>query len=390
MISLDAVSSDDLAFLMEQPNFAKLRERSTLVRDVNSVFVSNTYPAHTSIITGVHPDKHGIIENVFLRLDYENEIWRYNSKLIKVPTLYQKAAGMGMKVCSILYPVTGGADIKYNFPEIPGTMSAAKRMCRMVGQGSKGFVISTLLRNIKNKGTKQPELDETTTQRACEILSGPKPELLMLHLIDTDDQKHRYGPDSEQAKESLRRHDRRIGRIIESLHDAGTYEETGIIIFSDHGCLPVHTAVNPNEFLERKGLIRDAYFHLAGGSAFLKLYNPEKEEEVLSVFEELIDEPYVRRGLTNSEMEISGMEAEYIAGIGAMEGYCFGKEHLGQHGYTLDRAGYFPFYMAAGQGIEEGGILSGGCIVDICPLAADMLGIPGWEMEGRNQLRGKS
>lgn len=396
LLSLDAVSSDDLEILQGLPNFALLCKRGTLVKDVSSVLVSNTYPAHTSIITGVHPNKHGIIENVFLSPLREHPKWRYHVQNVKAPTLYDKAVEQGMKVCSILYPVTGGAKIPLHIPEIAGHMPLLKRIHLMLTTGSAGFLLSSLRRFGKQfSGMNEPALDNFTTSIAVDALIRHKPELLMLHLIDVDAQKHDYGPASEQAKDALHRQDERIGRLVRALKKAGTYDESGIIVFSDHGCLPVHTAVDPNDFLCSHGLVRkengkvtacDAYFHNAGGTAYLRLYNPQKQGLVKHLTEELQGQPYVSRLLTAEEMRISGMDSHHILGIEAADGYSFGEEHLGQHGYGLKREGYYPFYLAAGDGIPQGETISGGCIVDICPLAAQMLDIPIWRMDGINRI----
>jgi predicted AlkP superfamily pyrophosphatase or phosphodiesterase len=396
MVSLDAVSSSDLTSLLSYPNFAELRRQSTLVRDVSSVFISNTYPAHSSIITGVHPYKHGLVENLLLNPEKPCPDWRFDARLVKAPKLYDRARERGLRVCAILYPVTGRAEIRYNLPEIPGQMSTLRRLALTLSRGSAGFILANFLRFGEYfKGSAEPALDDFTVRIAADTLVRHKPELLLLHLIDTDSQKHDFGPQSEQALDSLARHDQRLGLLIQALKRAGTYEETGMIIFSDHGCLKVHTTVDPNDFLVREGLVKKtrgrgtdvrAYFHNAGGTAFLKIYDTERKDEIKTKVSRIFAEDYALRALSTGEMRISGMDQDYALGIEAAEGFAFGTPHLGQHGYSLNQKDYTPFYMAKGETIPRGGELSGGCIVDICPLAAGMLGIPPWEMDGENRI----
>jgi len=403
MISLDAVSSDDLRTLLELPHFASLRSRGTLVRDVRSVFVSNTYPAHTSIITGMHPAGHGLTDNHRLPPGSRREKWRFSRHEIQAPTLYDRAAERGLSVCSILYPVTGGAGIRWNIPEVPGPMSIPRRAYTMLKAGSPGFLLASLLRfgwTFRGKGT--AGLDDLTTRIAADALVRHKPDLLLLHLVDADSRKHDFGPASPEAVRAFERHDRRIGTLLEALRQAGTDADTAILVFSDHGCLPVERAVDPNRYLEDCGFIRkrrgrllgfDAFFHCAGGSAFLRVYDPAKKEAVLQAAERFLEQPYVGRKLTAEELRISGMDREHVFGIEAADGCSFGKTHRGQHGYTPEREGYYPFYLAvpapaAANAAESAGrTMSGGCITDICPLAAELLGIPLWEMDGVNRLR---
>lgn len=400
MISLDAVDDKDVDFLLTLPNFSALCNCGTLVREVDSVFVSNTYPAHTSIITGMYPQKHGVIENVLTQPGKSSPSWRCDRHSIKVPTLYDQAAQVGRSVCSILYPVTCRSGIRWNFPEIPGEKNAIKLILKMLRGGSPGFILSSLWQNRSHlKGMMEPGLDDFSTQVAINSTIRKKPDLLLLHLIDVDDQKHRFGPESEQAKEALRRHDKRLGLLYDTLRKIYLDKENfAIIVFSDHGCLPVHTAVEPNDFLKRYGLIRepthkagdyDAFFHNAGGTTFLKILQPDKTEDIMHMVSDIMREPFVKRKLTEEEMSTSGMNSEYFCGIEAAEGFCFGELHAGQHGYSLKQENYHAFYLAASSKIECNKIIKGGSIVDICPLAADLLEIPCWEMDGRNRLTGK-
>ncbi len=397
MISLDAVSSDDLYVLSMLPNFSSLLKKGTLVRNVNSVFISNTYPCHTSIITGMLPNSHGITDNVYLLPKRKKQKWRFHSREIKEQTLYENAGHAGIKTCSILYPVTGGAKIDLNFPEIAERMGFFKKLFHMLRLGSTGYVLSSLIRFGKLlKGSSQPELDDFSTAVAADTIIRHKPGLMLLHLIDTDEHKHLYGPDSEKVLRSLERHDKRLGMLIDALKTAGTFEQTGIIIFSDHGCLPVKKVVDPNDFLESQGLIKrkngalfmyDAYFHICGGTAFLKLYNEAKRDEIILLRDKILEEEFTSRLVTQKEMQQSGMDLDYMFGIQASDGFAFGSDYKGQHGYCLDREGYYPFYLAVGDTIESGKTLLGGCITDICPLAAYMLGLSEWNADGVNRLK---
>ena len=397
MISLDAVDNEDAAFMKTLPYFGALVKRGTLVEHVAPTFITNTYPIHSSIITGVHPEKHGLIENLKTQPGNDHPDWNTQAELLQAPTLYQKAARAGLTVCSILYPVTEGSpDIRYNIPEIPGHMPLLRRAKRMV-KGNLPYLLGCVARNIEYKKRRgMAGLDDLTTACAIDTLKRKRPNLLLLHLLDADANKHEFGPKSREAKEALVRLDERLGKLMQTMEALFQPGEWAILVFSDHGCLPVHTAVDPNDILKRHGLIRepaqapsdfDAFFHNAGGSAFCKLYRPEKRQALEAAISALEKEPFAARLLTDDEMRLGGFQGSFFCGIEAKEGYCFGKFHLGQHGYALKSAGYRPFYLAAGPGIAEGRVLSGGCVVDICPLAAELLGLPLWEMDGVNRIQ---
>ena len=47
------------------PNFDYIKENGTSASSLQSCFPTKTFPNHTSIITGMYPEHHGIISNNF-------------------------------------------------------------------------------------------------------------------------------------------------------------------------------------------------------------------------------------------------------------------------------------------------------------------------------------
>ena len=66
LISIDGLRGDILsnpAYTKDCPNLTRLMRDGAYCSNVQSVFPSLTYPSHTSMITGVTPAKHGIVNN---------------------------------------------------------------------------------------------------------------------------------------------------------------------------------------------------------------------------------------------------------------------------------------------------------------------------------------
>ncbi len=389
MVSFDAVGDQDLEFLRQMPAFSSLCEKGTLVREVRSGFVSNTYPTHTSIQTGVTPARHGIVDNERKLPGQKGEAWRFRASEIRVPTLSEQAGRAGLNVCTVLYPVTGGANIRWNFPEIAGHLPTIRRAARTIRYGSKGFVLRSMLRSVHFLSGATPEgLDLFTSDIACSALLSKRPDLTMVHLLDVDATKHEFGPDTPEAEAALRRIDARLGEIL-AAYRAGSSspEDDAVIVFSDHNCLTVHTTIDACAELRDAGFSSDdAYIHEAGGVFFLKIANPSQETRIREYASRYLAREGIDRMLTQEEMRISGAAQEFDMGFSASAGYSFGEKLKGQHGYTLDRERYFTFYLAAGTAVPAGQTKIGGSLLDICPLAVDLLGIPSWSMEVHNSL----
>ena len=63
VFSADALVREDIAYLEQKPNFARLMTHSAQVERVKSIYPSLTYPCHATMFTGCYPDKHGVITN---------------------------------------------------------------------------------------------------------------------------------------------------------------------------------------------------------------------------------------------------------------------------------------------------------------------------------------
>lgn len=118
IISLDAVGTKDIPYLKTLPNFKKLFEKSAYCMNVESVYPSLTYPAHTSIITGCTPNHHGVINNTCFQINRKSPDWMWQRRFVKKMTLYDELLKQKKKVAAVLWPVTAQSKITYNVPEV--------------------------------------------------------------------------------------------------------------------------------------------------------------------------------------------------------------------------------------------------------------------------------
>ena len=118
VVSFDALNSHDFEKLKNYPNFKRFLSGSSYSNEVTSISPSLTYPAHTSIITSCHPNRHGVISNTLMQPNRLSPDWNWNRKRVKVDTLYDVALREKLTVAALLWPVTAKSKITYNFPEI--------------------------------------------------------------------------------------------------------------------------------------------------------------------------------------------------------------------------------------------------------------------------------
>ena len=408
VISFDAVSEEELEFLSKQPNFSKLIKNGALIKNVESVYPSLTYPAHATIVTGKYPKNHGVINNTVLDFKNDNPDWYWYRKYIKGDTIFDLAEKSGMKTCSILWPVTARSKITYNMPEIFCTKRYDNQILKSALAGSKIYQVNMNKRfGYLRQGMEEPYLDNFATEVAKKTIRELKPNLILLHLIDSDSQKHKYGIENKKVIESLKRHDERLGEIIESLKLAGIYEDSTIIALGDHSQINVNNVIKLNSILMKNDLINvngnkiKSYKAIAkscDGSSYIYLKNKndvETRKKVRDILNELknkysnvIEEVY-----NNEEIKNLGADINASFMIEAKRGYYFIDDFLGEaievidesfkikhklrasHGYLPSRDNYKTFFIAYGKTIKKGVVLEKGKLINHGPTIAKILDI---------------
>ncbi len=113
------------------PNMRNLMKNGVYAEKARGIFPTVTYPSHTTIITGAFPARHGIFYNAPVEPQGSSGQWNWYVKDIKAPTLWNAVRTANLKSAAVLWPVTVGADIDYNIPEIWSTEKDNDRVAPM-------------------------------------------------------------------------------------------------------------------------------------------------------------------------------------------------------------------------------------------------------------------
>ncbi|MDR1618008.1 MAG: ectonucleotide pyrophosphatase/phosphodiesterase [Treponema sp.] len=398
IISFDAVGDHVLDRLGARPNTGAFLRSATTARDVRSVFLTNTYPVHCSVVTGVPPAVHGLISNVppFPR---RHPVWNYRASGIRAKTLWQAVHEKGFSAASVLWPVTGGArEIRYNLPEIMPRPGDSQLLLNLKN-GSPVMQIRLWLR-YRNllQGIRQPALDRFAVAAMADILRRHRPKLALMHLSAYDGLCHIHGEDFDRLDTALEVLDEGLGVLLDAF--TGGAGDTAVILFSDHAQLNVEKNVRPNSILLEMGLLRrDAegayhpggsgcFIECCGGSAFFHpgklLEDGEGRTAMAAIRRRLEETPGFHRWLGEEEMNECGRGTLPGKSPGGLPfGFCvlpgynceeYGHEEKAQHGYPADYGGYRVFYAVRGRTVPRGKTLRGGSLLDIAPLALRLLG----------------
>jgi len=288
LISVDGLRPGDVLDAdrrgLKIPTLRRLAAEGAHASGVVGVLPTLTYPSHTTLITGVAPARHGVVNNLTFDPMGINQIgWYWYAEDIKVPTLWDAARKAGLKTLNVHWPVSVGAPVDSNLVQIWRTGHDDDRKLL------RALSTPGLVDRLDRAGTPYPQgIDESVdadaarVAAAARLIADLKPGFATVYLAGLDHIEHEHGPDTPEAKAALERIDAMLGKLIA----AATAAEPDMIValVSDHGFAPVTTDVNLFGAFIGAGLITvedgkvkswDAMPWLAGGSASVVLARPD-------------------------------------------------------------------------------------------------------------------
>jgi len=246
---------------LDHPEFKKskvwrrLLKSARVFRPVETILPSVTYPAHTSMMTGIDAAKHKIYSNHPVDpFNDSKEGWTWFSEDIAVPTLWDTAAKAGRSVVNIQWPVTmmSPAKIRYNIPQFDRARGVEEeKMMRVL---STPGLYDEIKRHTQIALTEYSG-DDARVKVARYLWKKKQPDLLLLYAPGLDSVEHAAGPYSPAAFRQLEI----LGHLIESflvdLRRDAKRDKIQLLIVSDHGFTTYQGKCFPNAILNDMGYI---------------------------------------------------------------------------------------------------------------------------------------
>ncbi len=374
-------------------NLRQLASEGAWADGVVGVLPTVTYPSHTTLITGVEPAVHGIVDNRIL--DPENKsdgAWYWYARDIRVPTLPMAARARGLRAAAVSWPVTIGMDLDYVVPEyFRSDHPEAVSMMRALSHPRNLIEAAEVFRG---RPFGWPQDDRDRTDLALFMLKTFDPHVMLLHVFDLDGSQHAYGPDTPEARTTLAKVDAMVGEVVAAARSSG--RQPHIAVVSDHGFLPLKTMVQPNAAFKRDGLLTvnergaitawQAYFHSSGGAGFVYVKDPAERDRVHRLLLALQKDPAngIREIWTRSELDAKGAHPDAAFGLDVIDGFYTGGGHdtlvkpsssKGGHGFAPDRPALHASFIVAGPSVTRRGSLGTIRMAQIAPTLARMLGV---------------
>jgi predicted AlkP superfamily pyrophosphatase or phosphodiesterase len=358
LVSIDGFRADYLD-RHETPTLAALAADGVRAEAMKPAFPTLTFPNHYTLVTGLYPDHHGIVNNRMVDRASGKVFVYKDPKTIRGPSwwggepLWVSVEKQGLHAATMFWP---GSDVA-----IAGMRPS--EWLPFDGKLSPDQRVDQLLRWI----------DLPAPQRAS---------FFTLYFEQVDHAGHDGGPDSPAVDAALREMDAALARLVDGLKRRGVFERANLVIVSDHGMTA--TSHERRTYLDDVLPLADvevvSYGILAG-----IVPHPGKTGEVERAL--LAPHAHMRCSRkselptrlhygTNPRIPTMLCLAEG-GGTITSHGYENGGGHFsaGEHGYDNDDPAMRALFVAHGPDFKRGVVVPEFDNVDVYPLLAHLLDI---------------
>ncbi|AZA91080.1 arylsulfatase [Chryseobacterium nakagawai] len=258
MISTDGFRYD-YAKKYNAENLLKLSENGVKAKAMIPSYPSITFPNHWSLITGLYPSHHGLIDNFFYDYKRKEPYAMSNKKNAEDGSWY------------------GGTPL-WGLAEKQRMVSAS---LMWVGSASDaGGIRPTYYYPYHEKFTPSEKVEKVVNW--LKLPEDKRPHFISLYFPEVDGSGHHFGPDTKETETAVHLIDKAIGDLVQKVSDLGL-KDVNFIFVSDHGMIKVDGGAP----LEIPALLFDKdRFDFYNSQTLLRVYvkNPD---EVKSVYKEL-------------------------------------------------------------------------------------------------------
>jgi predicted AlkP superfamily pyrophosphatase or phosphodiesterase len=221
LISADGFRADYVE-KYKPKNLLKLSANGVSAKAMIPSYPSITFPNHWSLITGLHPAHHGLIDNFFY--DYKK------AKFYAMSSKENAEDGSWY-----------GGNPLWGLAEKEGTLSASMMW---VGSASNaGGIRPTYYYPYHEKFSPSEKVEKAL--HWLKLPENRRPHFITLYFPEVDGAGHRFGPDSMETESAVHLIDNAIGLLVEQV-DRLNLKNVNFIFVSDHGMIKVD-AENPLE-----------------------------------------------------------------------------------------------------------------------------------------------
>jgi predicted AlkP superfamily pyrophosphatase or phosphodiesterase len=362
LISIDGFRSDYLQRGLT-PTIAALAADGVRAQAMHPSFPSLTFPNHYTLVTGLRPDRSGIVDN--------------NMEDPRKP-------GVTFSM--------GKADVSHDpfwwDESEPLWVTAEKAGIRTATMFWPGSDLA--IRGVQPHDWKMYDKKFLADQRVDQVLAwldrppAERPRFVTLYFDEVDTWGHNSGPDSPEVNAALARTDAAMGRLVAGLKAKGLFAAADLVIVADHGMAP--TSGERVTYLDDLLPLDDVHVVGLGPVAGLRAA-PGHEDEVAKAL--LTPRPHLtcwRKADVPARFHYGRNPRVPPFVCLAQTGWVIGtKGHAvnkGAHGFDPFDPLMDALFVAHGPAFRKGTVLPAFDNVDVYPLLAALVGVKAQPNDG--------
>jgi predicted AlkP superfamily pyrophosphatase or phosphodiesterase len=359
LLSLDGFRHDYID-LHDAKNIRRIASNGVRATSMQPVYPANTFPNHISIVTGLHPTNHGIVNNAFYDKDRikKGEYSRYrlgmgkdDSTWINATPLWNLVEFNGGKAATFFWPESdariGGATPTYHF-------------------------------HYSKYANYEQRIQQMLTWLSLPETSRPTFVAGYFSLIDTVG--HDEGPTSVKTRAAVQKLDKLVGDFYDKL--IALPINIDLVIVSDHGMTPVDDTLLvsdtelhiPNTFIyENEGAQISLY-----AKPGVTLDDIEAEKKRLSDIANGRFQVLSEAARAQRHFSVSPRTGDIVVEIAPPARFVSAQpSHVskGGHGYVNTHPDMGALFVAAGPSFHKGKVIGEFSNLEIYPAIAQILGV---------------
>ena len=211
LVSIDGFRADYLD-RGRTPTLAALAADGVRAEALKPAFPTLTFPNHYTLVTGLYPDHHGIVNNRMTDASLGKAFVYKEQETIEDPAwwggepLWVSAEKQGLRSATMFWPgssVAIGGVRPSLWESFDGNFPPARRVERVL--------------------------------QWLDLPAAQRPRFLTLYFEQVDHYGHANGPDSPEVDAALTAIDAALARLVDGLKQRGLFDEVDLVIVSDHG-----------------------------------------------------------------------------------------------------------------------------------------------------------
>ena len=357
LVSMDGFRPDYLERGVT-PNLNRLAAAGARAVAMRPSFPSITFPNHYTLVTGMRPDHHGVVDNTMIDKSVSDQRFTLsNAEAVADRRWWDQAEPVW--VTAELHGIRTGVLFW------PGALAAIHGVRPTVAPKFDG----------KMPASERVDMLLSLLDRPAEQRFG----FMTLYFPDVDHAGHDFGPSAPQTTEAVALLDRAIGRLLEGL--ARRHVDANLVIVSDHGMtdvsaervLPLYRVLPPGSYEEVA----------SGPYAAINPSSPANEEQLAAA----LTKPYAHMQCWRKADIPARLAYGHHARVPAFlcladPGWSIvfsersaAKVKGGKHGYDNLAPEMAATFIAAGPAFKPGVVLPAFDNVDVYPLLMRLLGV---------------